>query len=267
MLTSAISILTVVQGLMQREDWNKAIRQPIGIIPSGSGNGLAHTIAHQSKEKGKPTNAAFMLAKGVPHNLDITSMRNGKDTTYSFLSLEWASIADVDIESEKMRVLGDLRFTVAYINQLLFQKKEYAGKLWYLDEDAFNGEEPPHYFDVADPESNRRPVMDVFDNPEALSAGGKWKEIGDHFRLVWVMNISHAAGDALLAPGAQLDDGYNYITFIHGDQSKKELLGMLLAMENGEHVDKPGVQHIKTRWVACEREMCVYYQSNKLNGV
>lgn len=235
---------------MKREDWNKAIRQPIGIIPSGSGNGLAHSIAHQSQEKGKPTNAAFMLAKGVPHDLDITSMRNGKETTYSFLSLEWASIADVDINSEKMRALGGLRFTVAFIHQLFFLNKEYGGKLWYLEEDSFKGEAPPRYFDVVDPESSVRPAMDLFENPDELTAGGKWKEVGDRFRLVWAMNISHAAGDAILAPGAQFDDGYNYITLMHGDHSKKDMVAMLMAMENGEHVDKPGVQHIKTRYVA-----------------
>lgn len=234
---------------MKRDDWNKAIRQPIGIIPSGSGNGLAHSIAHQSKEKGKPTNAAFMLAKGMPHDLDITSMRNSKETTYSFLSLEWASIADVDISSEKLRALGGLRFTVAYLHQILFLNKEYGGKLWYLDEDSFKGEQPPRYFDTVDPDSSTRPAMELFENPDELTAGGRWKEIGNHFRLVWIMNISHAAGDALLAPGAHLDDGYNYITLMHGDHSKKDLMGMLLAMENGEHVDKPGVQHIKTRFI------------------
>ncbi|KAG6614371.1 putative sphingosine kinase [Phytophthora cinnamomi] len=218
------SLYEIVQGLMKRPDWNVAIRQPIGIIPGGSGNGLAHSIAHQSEEKGKPVNAAFILAKGMPHNLDITSVRNGKETTYSFLSLEWASIADVDIGSEKLRVLGALRFTVAFVNQLVFQRPEYPGKIWYLEEGE--NEEPPHYFDSHDPNSTERPKMDLFDGegqgpPETSGPedakdeeaaetaekteqqganGGKWKELGSHFRIVWVMNVSHAASDAHLAP-------------------------------------------------------------------
>lgn len=40
----------VINGLMERSDWEKALdRIPIGIIPSGSGNGLARTIAYVHK--------------------------------------------------------------------------------------------------------------------------------------------------------------------------------------------------------------------------
>ncbi|RLN49979.1 hypothetical protein BBJ28_00024729, partial [Nothophytophthora sp. Chile5] len=246
------SLYEIVQGLMKRSDWNVAIRQPIGIIPSGSGNGLAHSIAHQSQEKGKPVNAAFILAKGVPHDLDITSVRNEKETTYSFLSLEWASIADVDISSEKLRLLGGMRFTVAFVNQLLFQKPEYPGKIWYLEDDA---DELPRYFDEHDPTATELPKMDLFDGEgqgphteEPLPTNrGQWKELSGHFRIVWVMNVSHAASDALLAPGAQFDDGFNYITFMDGSHSRKDLLAMMLAIETGEHMDKVGVQQVKTR--------------------
>ncbi|KAL4093040.1 hypothetical protein PRIC1_012029 [Phytophthora ramorum] len=263
------SLYEIVQGLMKRSDWNEAIRQPIGIIPGGSGNGLAHSIAHQSDEKGKPVNAAYILAKGMPHDLDITSVRNGKETTYSFLSLEWASIADVDIGSEKLRMLGGLRFTVAFVNQLVFQRPEYPGKIWYLEEGE--SEEPAHYFETHDPKSTDRPTMDLFDGegqgpPSAtdleesketaddaektektVTKGGKWKELGGHFRIVWVMNVSHAASDAHIAPGAEFDDGFNYITFMDGAHSRKDLLAMMLAIETGDHMDKKGVQQVRTR--------------------
>ncbi|KAG1694324.1 hypothetical protein DVH05_021676 [Phytophthora capsici] len=255
------SLYEIVQGLMKRPDWNEAIRQPIGIIPGGSGNGLAHSITHQSGEKGKPVNAAFVLAKGLPHDLDITSVRNGKETTYSFLSLEWASIADVDIGSEKLRMLGGLRFTVAFINQLVFQRPEYPGNIWYLEEGE--NEEPPHYFETHDPKSSARPVMDLFDGegngppekdgdtPESDDKtggkAGKWKKLDGHFRIVWVMNVSHAASDAHIAPGAEFDDGYNYITFMDGAHPRKDLLTMMLAIETGDHMDKKGVQQVRTR--------------------
>lgn len=256
------SLYEIVQGLMKRPDWNVAIRQPIGIIPGGSGNGLAYSIAHQSEEKGKAINSAFILAKGLPHDLDITSVRNGKETTYSFLSLEWASIADVDIESEKLRALGPLRFTITYLNQILFQKPEYPGKIWYLEEDEKH--EPARYFEQHDSSSTERPAMDLFDGEgqgpsetttetptdeqtEKPTPGGKWKELSGHFRIVWIMNVSHAAADAHLAPGAEFDDGYNYITFMDGEHSRKDLLAMLLSMETGEHVEKKGVQQVRTR--------------------
>ncbi|KAG7382293.1 Sphingosine kinase 2 [Phytophthora boehmeriae] len=252
------SLYEIVQGLMKRSDWNLAIRQPIGIIPGGSGNGLAHSITHQSEEKGKPINAAFILAKGLPHDLDIASVRNGKDMTYSFLSLEWASIADVDIGSEKLRMLGGLRFTVAFVNQLVFQRPEYPGKIWYLEENE--GEEPRRYFDEHDANSTDRPTMDLFDGegkgpPESqeeasekqVATDGKWKELGGHFRIVWVMNVTHGASDAHIAPSATLDDGYNHMIFMDGEHSRKDLLQMMLAIETGEHISKKGVQHVRTR--------------------
>lgn len=37
-------IFEVVNGLMSREDWSEAIKIPLGIIPGGSGNGLAFSI-------------------------------------------------------------------------------------------------------------------------------------------------------------------------------------------------------------------------------
>ncbi|TDH67301.1 hypothetical protein CCR75_009402 [Bremia lactucae] len=262
------SLYEIVQGLMTRSDWNDAIRQPLGIVPGGSGNGLAHSIAHHSEEKSKPVNAAFILAKGTPQNLDIASVRNGKDTTYSFLSLEWASIADVDIGSEKLRMLGGMRFTVAFINQLVFQRPEYPGKIWYLDEGKTNS--PTHYFTAHDSNSTDRPRMDLFDGEgqgppnetslESMPGGesqaesaipeareGSWKELSGHFRIVWVMNVSHAASDALVAPKAKLDDGYFYITYMDGNHSRKDLLAMMLAIETGSHMDKKGVQQVRTR--------------------
>jgi sphingosine kinase len=37
----------VIIGLFEREDWQKAVKKlPIGVIPCGSGNGLAKAISY-----------------------------------------------------------------------------------------------------------------------------------------------------------------------------------------------------------------------------
>ncbi len=41
----------ISQGLFQREDNQNVIDIPLGIIPAGSGNGLARSLAHINKEK------------------------------------------------------------------------------------------------------------------------------------------------------------------------------------------------------------------------
>ncbi|KAG1705036.1 hypothetical protein DVH05_005060 [Phytophthora capsici] len=218
------------------------------------------TTSSSSPEK--DTSLASLLAElQLEQDLDITSVRNGKETTYSFLSLEWASIADVDIGSEKLRMLGGLRFTVAFINQLVFQRPEYPGTIWYLEEGE--NEEPPQYFETHDPKSSARPVMDLFDGegngppekdgdtPESDDKtggkAGKWKKLDGHFRIVWVMNVSHSASNAHVVPGAEFDDGYNYITFMDGAHPRTDLAMMMLTIDTGDHMDKKGVQQVRTR--------------------
>ncbi|MPC54192.1 Sphingosine kinase 1 [Portunus trituberculatus] len=39
-------LFEVYNGLLARPDWEEAIQFPIGIIPGGSGNGLARSLAH-----------------------------------------------------------------------------------------------------------------------------------------------------------------------------------------------------------------------------
>lgn len=46
-LLNNCSSLQVINGLFERTDWQTAIKElPVGIIPCGSGNGLAKTIAY-----------------------------------------------------------------------------------------------------------------------------------------------------------------------------------------------------------------------------
>ena len=49
---------------------------------------------------------------------------------YSFLSLEWAIIADVDMNSEFLRCIGGLRFEV-YAVWRTIKMKRYRGKITY----------------------------------------------------------------------------------------------------------------------------------------
>lgn len=36
----------VYNGLMARSDWKEAVKTPVGVIPGGSGNGLARALSH-----------------------------------------------------------------------------------------------------------------------------------------------------------------------------------------------------------------------------
>lgn len=44
-----VCVFQVVNGLMERQDWEKAIQTPLGILPGGSGNALAASVHHYTR--------------------------------------------------------------------------------------------------------------------------------------------------------------------------------------------------------------------------
>ncbi|KAM6940072.1 sphingosine kinase 1-like [Xenentodon cancila] len=127
----------VINGLLDRSDWEEAVRTPLGILPGGSGNALAASIHHYSG--GSPVsgeellvNCGFLLCKGLVSHMDLVSVHlSSSPRLFSFLSLAWGFVADVDIESEKYRHVGAARFTVGTLVRLA-SLRVYKGKLAYL---------------------------------------------------------------------------------------------------------------------------------------
>ncbi|XP_060720810.1 sphingosine kinase 1 [Tachysurus vachellii] len=143
---SAIVILSgdgllfeVINGLMEREDWDEAIRTPLGILPGGSGNALAASVHHYTQAgpalgEDLLLSCCFLLCKGLVCPLDIVSVRlSSGPCLFSFLSLAWGFVADVDIESEKFRHVGAMRFLVGTLLRLA-SLRTYQGKLAFLED-------------------------------------------------------------------------------------------------------------------------------------
>ncbi|KAG2767732.1 hypothetical protein PC129_g15960 [Phytophthora cactorum] len=242
-----------VQGLMTRPDWRQAIRQPFGILPidRGSTNGLSASVAHHSHECLDLENAAFALIKGRPQDLDITSVSNGNETRYSFLKIEWAPSASdqTAIPMHKTGILRDLRHSMSLRRQVT-RTPPYSGRIWYLSQDA-DDQQPTRYFQEhnEDHEDRSGPAQDLFSTELGLD---KWAELQGPFRSAWVTNTSHATPSAFVAPGAQLDDGYTYLTFINGTHPRSEVWRMLFSIESGRHLKRPAVQQIGTRALKLE---------------
>lgn len=73
-----------------------------------------------------------MLCKGLVGSLDLVSVHlASKQRLFSFLSLAWGFVADVDIESEKYRHVGAIRFLMGTLVRLA-SLRVYQGKLAYL---------------------------------------------------------------------------------------------------------------------------------------
>ena len=104
----------VVNGLMERPDWQQALQILVGAIPAGSGNGLAATLGSVD-----PLTIAFNIVKGRQRKIDLMHAVLAKSHFYCFLSVTWALISDIDLESESYRWMGPARFTVAAVVRYL----------------------------------------------------------------------------------------------------------------------------------------------------
>lgn len=51
--------------------------------------------------------------------MDLVAVDTSQGRLYSFLSISWGIVADIDIESEKYRSLGMARFTLGTISRLI----------------------------------------------------------------------------------------------------------------------------------------------------
>ncbi|XP_078392681.1 sphingosine kinase 2-like [Cetorhinus maximus] len=127
----------VINGLMERPDWEKAIQMPVGILPAGSGNALAAAVNHNAgygMALGEEllVNCTLLLCRGLASPMDLVSVTTASGRRhFSFLSVAWGFVADVDIESEKYRGVGSARFSVGTL-VCLASLRRYRGRLSYL---------------------------------------------------------------------------------------------------------------------------------------
>lgn len=145
-------LFEVYNGLMERPDWRQAAKIPIGIIPGGSGNGLARSISHACGEPylSDPILACTLgLAKGRVAPLDLMKIdMPNRSPMYSFLTVGWGLMSDIDIESERLRAIGEIRFTLWAFWRVL-NLRIYRGRISYL----------PVTQRVASPSAPRQPAI------------------------------------------------------------------------------------------------------------
>ena len=211
-----------IAGLMSRRDRQTAIELPLGVIPGGTGNGLSKTLLELSGESYDPLNAAFLIAKGKQQAFDIAAIEQNGTKYYSFLSLAWGLISDVDIGSEKLKFLGALRFDL-YALLLLGLRRTYKGRFSFL----------PH------------PDCQIATDRDSRS--GKWRVIEDEFIFVWAMNTAWAAHDMNVTPHAELNDGAMDVLIMRQGTSRWEILKALLRCGKGQHLDLPHLEYYKVR--------------------
>ncbi|XP_047384162.1 sphingosine kinase 2 isoform X3 [Sciurus carolinensis] len=130
-------LFEVLNGLLDRPDWEEAVKMPVGILPCGSGNALAGAVnRHGGFEPALGLdlllNCSLLLCRGGGHPLDLLSVTLASGSRcFSFLSVAWGFVSDVDIQSERFRALGSARFTLGTVLGLA-ALHTYRGRLSYL---------------------------------------------------------------------------------------------------------------------------------------
>ena len=249
----------------------------LSALPSGSGNGLAVSLCASAGLSFSPDNSSWAVAKGASDKLDLASVfckseeegcesssslstslsesssisgsskkiinNNNDDTTksrrrrWSFLSLEWALPADLDIESEYLRCLGGARFDV-YAFCLTLQLRRYRGRFSYV---------------LASPETERESTTreSIASLPELQHlvpfnqtppSSRHWKATQGIFTFLWATNTSHQAVGASTCATTRHDSGTWSVALMR-EPSRCSLLSALLTFDmKGSFAQVAGVE-------------------------
>jgi sphingosine kinase len=113
----------VFNGFGTRSDARTALKEvAVAQIPGGSGNAMAWNCFGTDSA----SLVALGIIKGIRMPLDLTSITQadpasagGVKRTLSFCSQSVGMVAEVDLGTENMRALGDLRFTVGFLQRIV----------------------------------------------------------------------------------------------------------------------------------------------------
>lgn len=214
-----------INALMRRPDCDRAQTVPFGVIPTGSGNGLAYTLLRQKHPELNSKQEAIKICcqqaiQGQTRVSDLVKINYGNDTTtlWSFLSFGWGLLADIDVDSNWLRCLGEWRFTIYGLLRSVTSKSRRA-RLSYKSAFA----------DTAIEESNSSNI------PSECEKQPGWTHLEDNFTCLYAVYQSYISRLGNFAPKSTLNDHLIYLTYIRGKLNTRQIIEFLLAIQDGSH--------------------------------
>ncbi len=185
-----------------------------------------------------------------------SSARKPGDGAFAFrsvLSLSWGFIADVDIESERMRWLGGLRFFAQAVVRVVFLRRYRGARVLFKPPAPDALEDDVALDNSSSDASNANSAALVARRvAKASSSVGSpipnrpgWRAMPRHAQTVWALNLPWASEDANAAPAAKADDGAFDVLVVHERATRLDWLGLLLAVDSGTHAAHPAVSYVK----------------------
>ncbi|XP_074557627.1 sphingosine kinase 1-like [Curcuma longa] len=253
-------LVEVVNGLLKREDWATAIKMPLGIIPAGTGNGMAKSLLDSAGDMYSIANATFAIIRGRKRVLDVATISQKEKRFFSVLTLIWGLAADVDIESEKYRWLGSARLDIYALLRIMNLRK-YHGHFQFIPAPGYeNHGEPVERVDEAkshyvltqqEQGSDSKFKTCGYQGPENSLDGLEWRFVDGPFISIWANNVPFSAENYAPAPKAKFSDGYLDVVILK-DCPKSAILGMMLNMSDGSYVKSPYIMYLKVKALRLE---------------
>lgn len=192
----------------------------IGVLPTGSGNGLSNSLLYNRGIELTDINYIKHLNNSITNNstqlIDTMTVRllNSNITMNSFLFISCGIFSNIDLNTEWLRKLGDFRFILGAIYELikyLFFGNTIKGKLEYMDEN---------------------------NNLKIIEEG--------EFAFFMANNLSHTSKTSITSPLSKPDDGYIYLSYLKEPTNTWNLLMVLLGLEDGTFISR--LKYRKTKW-------------------
>lgn len=238
----------ILQGILRRDDWKTCVESlNLMQVPCGSGNALA-----ASSGIWDVSTAAYTAIKGRESKIDVTSIIQPSTNTimYSFLSITYGLVANLDIGTEHLRWMGGQRFVWGAIREILSQRV-YSCNVMYVEDTASqesrmsssstSGHVPLQFLGPLLSENG----MCATSNSEENIIDGSWKQISGDFQLFSMSNLPWLDMNFNLHPHARMAGGsYNFI-YCLGKQGIIRSMKLMTESEAGNHMHLVEEKQIK----------------------
>ncbi|CAK9874031.1 unnamed protein product [Sphagnum jensenii] len=244
-------LVEVLNGLLERLDWESAIKVPLGIVPAGTGNGMAKSVLNLSGEPCDAATATFAIIQGHKQALDVAMVAQGKVKYHSILMLSWGLVADVDFESERYRWMGRLRLDIQTIIRIV-NLRRYNGSFAYIPSTGLEGTgdkncEPDMCSMLQGAETDNDPsvLKSGHSEPQAFAAS-EWQPVDGAFLSLMLSNVPFAGENVMSAPLAKFSDGCLDLVIMK-ECPRWKLFQLLFKVRSGEHIKSKYVQYFKVK--------------------
>ncbi|KAF9206247.1 Sphingosine kinase 1 [Podila verticillata] len=230
----------IINGLLSRPDWDQARRLPVGVISAGSGNAIATSLGTRNQYV-----AALAAIRGETAKMDIFSMSQlDRPRIYSMLLFSWGMTSDADLESERYRWLGHLRFEIAAFVRMI-RLRRYPGKVYVLppkdgDSSALPPT-PPHSPDNTAPEIRHGSLLNPDQEPPK-----PWRLLDlPYYTFLLLLNHSSLTEDVFFTNEIRFNDGIMRLWYSCETRFWKILMPFVMDQQNGKLVERGLMTGIK----------------------